>query len=456
MHSLSGNNGIYRPINTGRAPNMAMRKLLNKDVPLGITEKGRQWALRALHPCDDATSLTIGIPDNTQSQSTNMEVRHSQELAAPDGTTANWDCELTVLPCVDAKVVYRTRSAGTTGWSRWHQLSVTSGQILTGGFNPNIWDTSVTPPVYFQEAAVESVPTLVTNSTGFRSPFSGMTVVMNSNSLTNQGFVTAGQWLVKPREQLLPADLNLLTDSQRASITEPIVTYENLKFIVFDDIPSEPDQIVVKCGEAGQWEARKGIYMPMRFSDPVHLYSDADGSPLVIATKGGTIGSDITPNGTPVIMRDVGEETAVEGFGTGYLWKTGPVIEGGVITEGTLMTVAGVINQNIGVAIFSGLDKSAMLVIKTRTGCELQANEDSLLSGTASDAPDKDQLALDMVQTVQGKIPLVYEHKFNSLGFLLPLIAKAAMAVLPHVAPWLINKAAGFASGLFAGGVPNV
>jgi hypothetical protein len=231
--------------------------------------------------------------------------------------------------------------------------------------------------------------------------------------------------------------------------------FNPMKIMEFVDIPTEPDDIVIKVGEAMQIEARKGLYMPMRFGDTVHLYCSAEGSAITapIGVPPTADANEITC-GIPIVLRDVGDDQDRLRFGSGSVWVNGPTVDGDIYFTGTILTTAGAINQLMGCAIFSGLDKKAMLMVKTRTGVELQPEEKSLLAGVVSDPPEVDRVAIDMVQAMSRKLPMAMEHKYNSLGAIIPLMMSAAKWALPIVAPWLIKKIGGWLSP--GSGVPNV
>lgn len=406
----------------GNTPNMAIHNSLTQ-MTLGNTETGSKWALRALHPCDDTATGSCGIPDLTAPQAANIEIRHNAILSKATGGNGNWDCELVVLPFVDSAVAYRQRLSSTSQWGWWRIVSVSQGQVLPGLMNPAVFNDGA----FRQDASVPRLPTLIAETTGFRQPYKGITVVLNANSIENQGIVTGGQWNSPVRfENHAPE----ISDTGH----EPM-SWQPLSHAFLDDIPVEPDEIVIKCAEAGQWEARKGCYMPMRFNQPVHSYSPAEGT-MLSHTDIGEPDNKSFPTGFPIVLRDSTDSKTdwVYDVGAGFVWSVPP---NSPPSRGTVVTTAGEINQNLGVIIFSGLSENASLVIKTRTGCELQPVEDSLLVSAVSDAPPKDPSALDIVQLTQQKLPIIYEHRYNSSGLLMGAIGGVIRTVIPLVMPWL-------------------
>lgn len=404
----------------------------------GSTDTGREWFMRAMDPCDKTRAGGAGIPDLTAGQTSNIELRHNQVLAAPaglpDGT--NWDVQFVFLPLIDVPVVYRTRPSTTSSWNDWLQMAPTQGQILSGSIKP--YQYLGVNNAQTQDFSIPSVPSLQTISTGFRQTFKGVTIVMNSNSLTNQGIVTFAETL---KESRLTKIVAVVGDPP----TEPAKVMEAMDVLAFPDVPSEPDELIQVCGNAGQWEARKGIYAPLKFAQPTHPYNGATGAPIESKTDGQP---NITEEcGLPIMLLPVGQDAAVETYGKYFVSKLAAPTD----TNAEFTTSAGTINQTVGTAIFSGLDKKAMLMVKTRTGVELQPEVGNALSLTAVPAPRKDDVALNMVQSVQREMPLVYEHRYNSAGLLLPLIGKVLASIAPTVLPWIGNKL----SGLFSRKAPS-
>jgi hypothetical protein len=435
-----------KPTNEGFYPSSSVIPNSLAGMKLAQTQDGAKFVSRALHPNDETTSVVVGVPDDTMQQSAVMELRHNAVLSAPtdlpDGT--NWDCELLLLPLVDAPIIYRRRASTNANWSRWRALAATQGQVLPGELEPQIYKTDGSEG---QQLQIASMPTLIEETTGFRQTFKGLTVVMNSNSLTNQGIVTAGQWLNAPRMEVAAPTMQKPTD--QVPIWNPMTIME------FVDIPKEPDDIVMKVGEAMQHEARKGMYMPMRFGDTVHLYNSAAGAAITaqVGVAPTADANEITC-GIPIVLHDVGGLQDRLRFGDGSVWVQGPTVTGDIYLTGSILTTGGAINQLMGCVIFSGLDKKAMLMVKTRTGVELQPEEKSLLAGVVSDPPEVDRVAIDMVQAMSRKLPMAMEHKFNSLGAIVPLLFSAAKWALPLVAPWLVKKVGGLFSA--GSGLPNV
>jgi len=65
----------------------------------GISECGQKWLTEALDPFHDTQIDPVGYPDTTASASVIQVVKQSYQLTSPlSSTTANWDCNVVMLP----------------------------------------------------------------------------------------------------------------------------------------------------------------------------------------------------------------------------------------------------------------------------------------------------------------------------------------------------------------------
>lgn len=406
-------NNLHPP-NSGGSSALALDRQLGS-MKLGNTSEGTYWAMRALHPCDETRGGGTAIPDQSATQSANLEYRVDSVIATAGDPDINWDCQLLFIPFGELPVVYRRRQIGAD-WSPWFGLAPNGSFIQPGDLTLGTGDASATPPTWIGPAETSS-PSLLKSTTGYRSTYRGVTVILNASSLANEGYVTAGQWESRP-------------DVGESALAElgatPPENASQYKVAVINDVPTDPSQIITKCPETGQWEARKGIYMPLRFPDPAHQYT--------------------TPAGTETsnIIADIVVASPIQILPSGSSAST--LVRNSNVSN-TVHTVSGTVNLNLGTAIFSGLNANASLVIKCRAGMELVPVSDSPMSGFIAEAPLKDGAAIDAVQGIASKLPVVYEARFNSLGAIVPYILKAAKYIIPAVAPWLVGKVRGWLGG---------
>lgn len=376
---------------------------------LGSTPEGSAWAKRALHPCDQTAGGGIPLPDTAGTLSVNIESRHAVILSNPFTTDGNWDVELIVLPFPDIVAAYRCKLSSSSSWNYWQVLA---GQ--TNGADPGrvqIEGISANPPF-----VIETVPQLSVEDSAVRQTFRGITVVANMSSLANQGIVTSGQWGAKP-------DTMSLKPSK-----DPVTTIPSIPHQVFKGIPVTPDDIVKECPNAGQWEAKKGVYMPMRFVDPTSLY-------LPTLADGLQNGNIVQYSGQPVVLVDTGSNPdAITSYAGDLLYVNQ--------TSNSAYTSVGPINQNLGFIIFSGLASTAQLAIKIRTGLEIVPNPNTALASVAIKQTIVDKQAIDSVSIIGAQLPVSFPHKYNSLGMLMPLISAIAPTVMNMIGGFFRRRAA--------------
>lgn len=398
-------------VSTNQPPNMVLHQNLSNQLgkQLGITVDGHEWAMRALHPCDDNQIPLVGIPDEASTKSNVFEIRHSYTVAAPNATDT-WDCQILELPTIDVPAVFRTKKASdppvSASWTQWQLFSNVGNQ-----FNPGRLAIveATTGPV------VNLTPQLCNDSDQFRSTFRGLTIIHDAPALENQGMVTSGQW--GNGGSLLGRDFKFTGGGGSDDIQVPTLQ--------FDDIPLSQDDIIVKCPGATQWQAREGVYLPVRFNDSVHKYQDPGGdifpNPSNQLVKSGLVISTTDTDPTHVLQPQILHDT-----------------------DNLSVTTAGQCNMLMAMSNFTGLSPKAQLVVKIRSGIEFVATATSNLAPAARNVPNKDQVALDVVHNIAKNIPQAYYHKFNSLGLMLPTIFGAAKAALGLAAPWLLGKIRGF------------
>lgn len=342
------------PVFTGRRLPRARVGALSKveGEVLGTTPAGRAWALRALHPNDDRTAGGASIPDSANAKTASIEARIDAVISPlVDVGGSTWDCQVVVLPVVDATLALRTRKSGGT-WSFWQCIQPHLGTIRPGLAKPAINAAS--------EITIVSQPAMSGSTNGFRQTFKGVTFELNASAINNQGIVTSGQYADA-------FDMDLIA-FQRGN--EAVAIGNRLQALIVKDIPESFTQVVDKVPTAGQWPAREGVYLPMRFLDDFHQYKSDASSELL------TNGQQ--PAGVPIIIKHSDAENNISDL----LWDS-------QLNSANAVTTTNVINQQIGVVIFSGIASDATIFVKLREGVQLQPTTDNPLIATIQDAPDR-------------------------------------------------------------------
>jgi len=421
---------IERPVGRNNtrlsyAQTVVPRSIANLNLSLGNTFEGALWARRALHPCDETTGGGVPIPDLSQTESANLESRHYNTITAELGGGKDWDCQFVVLPMVDSVCAYRQKTSDSAIWSYWHLVDLSKGVLKPGTITVKDKDWSI------KNDGPEAQPTLLRSSTGFRQSFKGITIIHNSNALTNQGYVTAGQWGALAEE----VSINMKFTTEQVDRTPTTC-------LVLKDIPDNPSEIVRNSPKSGSWEAKHGVYMPMRFNQPKHDYNKSTGNTAEYAsTENDQLA--LFRYGYPVVIEGSADNISSDEFlfQNGLVWKGKPTLDPqSRVTDGVFYTSAGSINQNVGVIMFTGMSSTSHLEVKTRTGVELVPEPNNVMSAFIADAPLRDGAALDMVQAAQTKLQPVYEARYNSAGTIIVAIASAVAALAPIVMPFLRKK----------------
>lgn len=452
MNGSYGNSGIgVRGAITNRIDNLA--------IDAHFTSDGAAFVHRACHPNDETRGGGVFIPDDVTADRAVIEERPYGILAAPASipTDGNWDLQVCVLSTSDIPYVYRTKPSTSTDWFAW-QVGDSAAFVKPGAIQcasavadgaTTVLPTEQALPITENGAAV--VPTLLRDTAQFRQAFAGITCIMNSSSLHDEGYVTAGQWGNKAKTvKAVPNVASFITDNFPMGFDDPRYEPSQVECLLYVGVPDSVRDIVAACPEFGQWEAKKGIYMPMRFDDPVHIFNGGAVNALATATGGGNVQTHVKV-GYPLMLTGVGRLEERFARDAVFLDTTNP---------GRCVTSAGDVNQTFGCMIWSGLHKTTQIIVKMRVGLDLVPVPDSQFAASVQKGPLKDQLALDMATSIQSKLPVVYEHKYNSLGFLAGLVGKAAKMLLPTFAPWLGDQVSRgttwLGNKIFGSGVPNV
>lgn len=411
--------------NFGRKGNGYLTNKL-RGTKLANTASGTEFVRRSTHPCDETLSGGVPIPDASESSSANIEIRHLDIITAPTGeaTARTWDIQILSLALPDVAIVYRKKYSNNPDWGFWHSLPV-SGQTIAPGTSKFLG--TITEINGGWEEITK--PSLVATASSFRQSYRGLTIVPNMSSISNQGFVISGQVNNLPSVQSL--GLNYRTD-----IGNVDTDANHLDCITYVSIPGNNDQLMSVCPDASTWEAKKGIYMPLHFVQPTHLYNEAVGATYTKANPAGR--EEVAHTGYPIVLGTTQNTTDdnVNLF-SGLIYPDSAAI------GSPFLTTAGLVNSTLGVVIMSGISNDASLEVKTRSGLEFVPKPGSAAAPFITEAPLKDQMALDMAQALQKKLPGSFPHRYNSLGALLPMIMSVGKQLLPHILPQLMNFVSG-------------
>jgi len=387
--------------------NKGSRNLL-KPVVMGAvarTSPGSIYALRALHPCDETLSGGERIPDLTTAETCALETRLWASIVAPElgADQSSWDC-LMIIPAVpDLPLTYLVRATGDA-WPFNH-----------GGLppfkEPGALKFLEFPTIPLQAgglgdpASTVKGPTLCNYADSYRMVYKGVTVVMDCASLTNNGTVYSAQWLQELNIPQLDA---------------------GLEYYSCANVPSDPQSLFAKCAQTTEWRAKEGIYMPMRYSQPVHEYLETS--------------SNVNLRGFRINLAGQGGQVGNAAYYTPDKQIPGPVVPPATPTFAPV-GVSPPGNMHLGVIYWSGLSKTTSLQLKIRQGLQAVPVSSGPWGAFIETAPEPDTRAVESVIRVQNGLQLAYPERYNSLGMLMgvigPLLARAASWLAPKVGGWL-------------------
>jgi len=391
----------------------------NLVASLGATPGGCAWALKALHPCgEDSPAYNSGVPDRATNDSCvpqgrlNASIGRPQVLAIPDrilkpsaeGQTpatapspwhgdVSWNVELLSVP---GAYSYLILQASPDGIFVDHGFQVSNADItsdiLDGKWYPIAYDDSIKgvkgtgtsdvppdslPAGYWNAICSFSLPLFGSNldeknlaklMQGFRTTYNGLTIELDVATLKDQGRIYAGS--IKPDFRHVDYGRPEIAGEETVNLAVPITTTDLTQLV--RNVYYEP--------------AKKGVYMPLKISEPVLKYIDTDIS-------------------APAFV--INDSIAKVGGGTQF-----PYVRYDTVDE----------NFNVSVCFLMNLADTAYLDLKHRAGFQCAVAPGSPWRPFSQPPPRYDSLALDNVATLMASMPDAYEAKYNDLGKILDTI----------------------------------
>jgi hypothetical protein len=194
-------------------------------------------------------------------------------------------------------------------------------------------------------------------------------------------------------------------------------------------LPSSAQRLVTLAPKSGETEAREGVYMPLRFRDPIHLYRDAASGASIqysASDPGNTPATWLqirsSPDGTaPEQQNTIVNDGLTPTFTAPSSTVTNAQMAWGCSQSGNLFT---------GVIFFLGIDKSASVQVKTRISLECTANTDGVdITPFLHASPLLDREALDVAAMAGQVMADGYPASYNSFGSIMGSIWNAIKSV---------------------------
>jgi len=376
---------------------------------LGTTETGKGFVMKYAHPCSEEVPLVSGIPDHVSEAVTTPEFRTDTVVGPIGTTTGNDDIEFIVPPFPEYPILYRRYAASSppaTRYEGWRYVtSPTVNTRSTYRELPRIAGARPTETVVPLTIGVKT-SSYVDYYARSRGMYSGATFHLDAPALSDQGRVVAGQMALPydKQDSTLAHANGWNADGTVNNDAQGVIPHINLA-----SLPLTESTLVQTCLGAGVWEARDGIYMTMRYRDPVHLFVSTNDSPVVLGI--GSNNSGVGTTSIPDMMR-----FTEPGFSV--LPPTGAI---GTLVEYGL-SPACVTNFNTGVVLFKGISGTANVQVKSVCGFENLVVAGNAVSPYQHASPSLDRLAIDRATEIAQQAPMVYPASYNDLSSILNVI----------------------------------
>jgi hypothetical protein len=378
---------------------------------LGSTTMGSRWARRALNPCDETHGGAEKIPDANMNPTVCVETRLTKLVEWPtdvEKPTGNLSYHFKALAIPECPLIGRYKKPDGK-WSYWTPVLMKTGDLAPGWMTVGHENTA---------AAFLTQSGLTKGAQKFRTAFHGLTFVLNCNSLSNQGLVTAAQSGEAPESAAVnPFISGTAIELHTAKVSS----------LIWKGGAETSTELVNAKMAPAVWEARKGAYIVTRFNNATHLFTDVGGDAVGI-----TGGDTDVVYGKPVLV-----STSIDGDSindrSDRVWRSEHSWD-------TMLT-AGEMNQNSVDIFFEGISPDASILVKSISCTEFIPDASSAaLNALQTESPELDDQAIKAVDIAQHEMQPIYEHKYNSLGLLSTVIQKLAPWVVGKAAPWIADR----------------
>lgn len=428
-------------------------------IPLGTTQTGKDWCMKALHP-----SCVIGptrVPDGGSEATIAQAAMSTWSVPAPVGIPAGntWNVDFFLM---SHPIIWGTYlAADSTG------TYINHGVML----NPELPGTGAT-------AYKDKLAFFCQNYSEYRMTHESGTFTMNCADMTNQGTVAAGQYdmltkkfiwrptsltVGKEKEQVCgqgnQAFDSLVTQASEHAAKCAPPTRDEIGVLRERDGRGPPnvlavDPIVNVLGEAfmtapvsyaalqtlracyGPERAVDGVYVPMYVYDSLRKYR----STCEVTAFMGHLSSSTGPAWSPFDYSTyAANPTKVAGTQIATPGNQFPFFDFGStgMTSMSQTTLGAPLipfcEKTIGQVSFRGLHSTSTLDVCMRVGLELKAYPGTTVVQYAQMCPPRDELAMQAYDLIRRELKDAYPGSYNLFGLLGGAIAGLAKSVLPKI-----------------------
>lgn len=355
-------------------------------LPLGNTETGKAWALKALHPSDPITT-TRGIPDESSVPSVFMNYQSTYVIEPPaDANPAPWSFDMTVTPHPVSFACYDENNAN--GQTNYTSLLNTQ---LAGNTH------------------AEKFTSFRSMCDRWRVAYMSVTIQQDAPALADQGSIAACQTAYAPVRQNFSYQKDGFLWSAR-----PLSSCTVGDKPSFDKIQSMPGAYFTK--------SKEGCYMPIKLTRTCQNWRSDTTNTFVSYSDVKTY-----ENGTFPLPTSRNPE-----YYHCYPFYYLEGVSYNPVTSAFLGDVTSdMCNDAVGHISVRNVAPTTRFTVFVRAGFELQVLPGTVLTPQQMLSPEHDGMALDTYFAISRKLKDAYPADYNDLGKIWSVIKTAAKAVLP-------------------------
>jgi hypothetical protein len=388
---------------------------MGKNLPMGSTESGKAWCIKALHPSDPLTEVR-GVPDESSMSTVFLNYQSTFTLQPPGVAEPTWSFDAALLPHpVNFLTTQKSYSSGATPSSTSFLNAQLTGSTHTDKF-----------------------ATFLSMCEKWRLAYMSVTVYQDGAALTDQGTMVACQVPVRPR--VVNGTSNLLTIG---ALSYMFLQPESEQFQERDQPMYERSQAMPN---AYFNRSKEGCYLPLKLSrDAAEWKGVNDARTYIVPSEPG----DAWMNDTVWYLQRNGQVNAnfvaakanydaLTGawpyFGLKQLTRVGTWAPASGESASNFWVgeyTSPLCNGNVGHISGRGISTASTLQFFVRCGFEVQVQPSSVLSPELRLSPPHDDMALDAYYAISRELKDAYPADYNDLGKIWDVIKKAAVNTLP-------------------------
>jgi len=379
-----------------------------KGKEFGITQSGKDWCVKALHPSDPLTEVR-GIPDESAVPSLFMNYQSVYTISPSVGASGTWT--------LDGQLIPNPLSFGAASYTD----SVATSQIEF----VNSQVPGATHP--------ERLANFLSEFQRWRLAYASVTIYQDGPDLANQGTVVVCQ---KPVE---PCRMNVY-DGQNGQY----VAYgqHHAFHLEASDLPSYSRSQSMPNAYFGK--SKEGVYIPLKLTKThQHWHSHRD---LTYQATGSAMNAytNSTTGGAITILSSTLDD--VNGLYPFLSINDIHQKTGGTYTKIVGSLTSDFCNENWADFSFRNMAVTTSLSMFFRFGFEVQVMPQSSLAPHLKLSPESDPMALATYFAISRELKDAYPAEFNDLGKIWDVISSVAKTASP-----MLNLIPGIGGMLSAG-----